>query len=196
MSTFGSEAKVHGLCIPDLLDLICELLEMNDWLNLMKTCRSIFPVIASRIWSEVEAQVILDLIDEAPVQRSNKPACSNPMVNSTVDFARFNIYAPFVRRLRVYGRTARYFKGERRRICTQWARQGTLLPNVTSVTLLTSDLYPDSESLFWFDLFLIPSLQELSVQPVARNHTAWVSYEATTSILGKLITTCSAIERL
>ncbi|KAG8743755.1 hypothetical protein FRC10_011475 [Ceratobasidium sp. 414] len=196
MPTRGGKTKVHPLHIPDLLDLICDLLETNDWLNLMRTCGSIFPTIASRIWREVEAQVIMDLVSEPLELRGNEPDCLKAVVNSTVNFARFDIYAPFVRQLRVHGRTARYFKGERRRICTQRAQQGMLLPNVTSLTLLTSDLYPNSEALFWLDLFLIPSLQELSVKPVARNFTAWVSYQAAADILGKLITTCSAIERL
>ncbi|KAG9119082.1 hypothetical protein FRC07_006077 [Ceratobasidium sp. 392] len=196
MSSFKSEPRGHALYIPELLDLIGGLLDMNDWLALMRTCRSVFPMIASRVWREVEAQVIMDLIVETSHNELDESDVSRSIEESTVDFTRFDMYAPFIRQLRVYGRTARYFKGERRRICTRRAQEGVLLPNVTSVTLLTSDLTPDSAALFWLDMFLMPSLRELGVKPAVKTETAWVSYPVASDILEKLITTCSVVERL
>ncbi|KAG9076932.1 hypothetical protein FRC06_009208, partial [Ceratobasidium sp. 370] len=193
MSTYEAEPKIHALHIPELLYLICGLIGTNDSLSLMKTCKSIFPLIASSVWSEVEAQLLMELIVEAP-QLAGKD--SNDTADSTVDFSRFDVYAPFVRQLRVYGRTARYFKGERRRVCISRAQQGTLFPNLTSITMLISDLYHDSDALFWLDLFLKPSLCELRLTPIAKSSTAWVSYPATSALLGKLVTTCPTIEKL
>ncbi|KAG9091186.1 hypothetical protein FS749_016730 [Ceratobasidium sp. UAMH 11750] len=192
MSSHGPEPQVHALCVPELLDLVVDLLDMSDWFSLMRTCGSIFPVIASRVWREVEAEVILDLIVEVTQVNDS----GNNIADDSLDFTRFDFYAPFVRQLLVRGRTARDFEGERRRVCTQRAQQGTLLPNVESVTLLTSDLDPNSESLLWLDLFLTPSVRELIVEPAATTHTAWVSYPVTSNILGKLVNTCSAIETL
>ncbi|KAG8718683.1 hypothetical protein FRC08_004685 [Ceratobasidium sp. 394] len=192
MSSYGPAPQVHALCVPELLDLVVDLLDMSDWFSLMRTCGSIFPVIASRVWREVEAEVILDLIVEVTQVNDS----GNNIADDNLDFTRFDFYAPFVRQLLVRGRTARDFEGERRRVCTQRAQQGTLLPNVESVTLLTSDLDPNSESLLWLDLFLTPSVRELIVEPAATTHTAWVSYPVTSNILRKLVNTCSAIETL
>ncbi|KAG9102658.1 hypothetical protein FRC07_010185 [Ceratobasidium sp. 392] len=196
MPGFEPKPKGHALYVPELLDLISGLLDMSDWLALLLTCRSLFPIIASRVWREVEAQAIMDLIVETSQSALDESDVSRSTEESAVDFTRFDVYAPFIRKLRVYGRTDRYFKGERRRICTRRAREGALLPNLTSVTLLTSDLAPGSAALFWLDLFLKPSLRELSVKPAAKTETAWVSYSVAAGILEKLITTCSAVERL
>ncbi|KAG9118832.1 hypothetical protein FRC07_006459 [Ceratobasidium sp. 392] len=220
MSSFKSEPKAHALYIPELLDLIGGLLDMTDWLALMRTCKSVFPMIASRVWREVEAQVIMDLIVESShkefgqsdISRSTMVLFQYVLVmlktnlivlqprlqeeSETVDFTRFDMYAPFIKQLRVYGRTARYFKGERRHICMRRAQEGVLLPNLTSVTLLTSDLIQDSAALFWLDLFLMPSLQELNVSAATKNNTAWVSYSVASDISKKLATACPAIERL
>ncbi|KAG9123957.1 hypothetical protein FRC07_013369 [Ceratobasidium sp. 392] len=200
MSNLKAEPKEHALYIPELLDLIGGLLDMSDWLALLRTCKSVFPMIASRVWREVEAQVMMDLIIEVSQNKLDESDVSRgtprSQEESAVDFTRFDVYAPFIRQLRVYGRTARYFKGERRRICTRRAREGALLPNLTSVTLLTSDLTPDSAALFWLDLFLMPSLRELSVKPAVKTEIAWVSYSVASDILEKLVTTCSAVERL
>ncbi|KAG9121748.1 hypothetical protein FRC07_002161, partial [Ceratobasidium sp. 392] len=196
MLNFKPEPEGHALYVPELLDLISGLLDMSDWLALLLTCRSLFPIIASRVWREVEAQVIMDLIVETSQSALDESDVSRGTEESNADFTRFDVYAPFIRKLRVYGRTARYFKGERRRICTRRAREGALLPNLTSVTLLTSDLTPVSAALFWLDLFLMPSLRELSVKPAVKTEIAWVSYSVASDILEKLVTTCSAIERL
>ncbi|KAG8773597.1 hypothetical protein FRC12_002446 [Ceratobasidium sp. 428] len=211
--------QTHPLFLPELLDLVSGLLDTSDWLALMRTCRPMFPVIASRVWREIEAQVIMDLIVETSRTDVTSSDDSNHVVGRVrglcIDIqadpvvfqlnlqaepafglTRFDIYAPFVRQLRVYGRTARYFKGERRRICTRRAEEGMLLPSVTSVTLLTSDLDTDSAAVFWLDLFLMPSLRELNVKPATKTSTAWVSYSVASKILGQLTTTCSDIERL
>ncbi|KAG9123956.1 hypothetical protein FRC07_013368 [Ceratobasidium sp. 392] len=219
MLNFKPEPEGHALYVPELLDLISGLLDMSDWLALLLTCRSLFPIIASRVWREVEAQAIMDLIVETSQSALDGSDVSQSTVRlfdyvlvmletnlivlqprlqqeSTVDFTRFDMYAPFVKQLRVYGRTARYFKGERRRICIHRAQEGVLLPNLTSVTLLTSDLTPDSAALFWLDLFLTPSLRELRIQPAVMTETAWVSYSVASDILEKLITTGSVVESL
>ncbi|KAG8742386.1 hypothetical protein FRC10_001608 [Ceratobasidium sp. 414] len=194
---FPSEAgPKHALHIPELLYLIRDLIDANDSLSLMKTCKSIFPLIASSVWSEVEAQVLMELIVEGPQSTGNELKDSNDIADSTIDFSRFDVYAPFVRQLRVYGRTARYFKGERRRVCVSRAQQGVLLPNLTSITMLTSDLFHDSDALFWLDLFLKPSLCELRLTPIAKSYTTWISFPATSALLGKLVTTCPTIEKL
>ncbi|KAG8694104.1 hypothetical protein FRC08_008702 [Ceratobasidium sp. 394] len=196
MSTYEAGPKVHALHIPELLYLICGLIGTNDSLNLMKTCKPIFPLIASTVWNEVEAQVLMELIVEGPRSKGNESEDPNDISNSGIDFSRFDVYAPFVRQLRVYGRTARYFKGERRRVCISRAQRGVLLPNLTSITMLTPDLYPDSDALFWLDLFLKPSVRELRLTPIAKSYTSWVSYPATSALLGKLVTICPTIEKL
>ncbi|KAG8713869.1 hypothetical protein FRC09_018230, partial [Ceratobasidium sp. 395] len=66
MSHFKTDSKGHALYVPELLNLITDLLDAKDWLALMQTCQLIFPTIASRVWKEVAAQVIMDLIVETP----------------------------------------------------------------------------------------------------------------------------------
>ncbi|KAG8755648.1 hypothetical protein FRC12_010820 [Ceratobasidium sp. 428] len=190
-----AQPKVHALHIPELLNIIRESIDDNDWLSLMKTCRAIFSIIASSIWSEVEAQVLLDLIVEKPQLAAGSESLDAGTA-SGVDFSRFDTYAPFVRQLRVYGRTARYFKGERRRMCLVRAQQEPLLSRLASVTMMTNDLYHDSDALFWLDLFLGPSLRELRVTPITKSYSAWISFPATCALLDRLATTCPNIEKL
>ncbi|KAG8791097.1 hypothetical protein FRC12_010147 [Ceratobasidium sp. 428] len=169
---------------------------MIDHLHLMLTCSSIFPMIVPRVWYEVEVQYLLELIVEKPRLSNDRLGWPRDDSNHAVEFSCFNVYAPFVTQLRVYGRVIRCFRGERRRACITRARQGSLLPNLTSVTILTSDPYHDSESLLWIDLLASPALLKLYIKPLTNNTTAWVSYLATSNILGNILTTAPAIEEL
>ncbi|KAG8728358.1 hypothetical protein FRC12_021812 [Ceratobasidium sp. 428] len=80
MPHFRTDPNSHALFIPELLDLIGDLLDLGDWLALMQTCQSIFPTMTSRIWKEVEAQVIMDLIVETPQTSESQSSDSNSIV--------------------------------------------------------------------------------------------------------------------
>ncbi|KAG8713865.1 hypothetical protein FRC09_018226 [Ceratobasidium sp. 395] len=149
---------------------------------------------ASRVWREIGAHVITDLIVETP--QTSKSRLSN--LNGTepaLDFTRFDIYAPFVKQITVYCSILHGFDSERRRVFAGRAKKGRLLPNVTSLTLMTSDLdSEDIEALLWFDLLLTPSLRELRVEPVAKTCGSWSSDRVASNLLEKLGTACPAIE--
>ncbi|QRV85298.1 hypothetical protein RhiJN_13316 [Ceratobasidium sp. AG-Ba] len=187
MSHDNSDRNPHPLYIPDLLSLICDSLDRNDWFSLMRTSRPIFCAIVSYVWREVEAPVLFDLIEEGPPDDND----------IKVNFSRFDLYAPFVRQLRVYGRAARYIGAKTRTSCALRAQRGSLMPNLISLTLLTSDLYHDSDALFWLDLFLVPPLQKLHIDPLSRRYTgAWVSCPAISAILERIGTVCNTLQQL
>ncbi|KAG8793451.1 hypothetical protein FRC12_002664 [Ceratobasidium sp. 428] len=196
MSHFKTDPNGHALYVPELLNLVTDLLDAQDWLALMQTCRSIFPTIASRVWKEVAAQVIMDLIVETRQISDDRLGGWEGINESSIfDFSRFDVYAPFVKHILVYSRTASSFSNERRRIYVQRAKEGTFLPNAISITLVTS--HPGlsiPEYLFWTDVLFNPSLRELNIE--ATTDSAWLSHLIVSDLLDKLTTTYSALEKL
>ena len=59
------ELSYHPLFVSDVLHLICDLLEVSDWMSLMLTCKSMFATAASHIWANLDGvQVLTDLLVE------------------------------------------------------------------------------------------------------------------------------------
>ncbi|KAG9082299.1 hypothetical protein FRC07_014251, partial [Ceratobasidium sp. 392] len=174
--------KGHALYVSELLGFISDLLTMSDWLSLMLTCKSMFPTVASRVWREVEAHIVMDLVTGLVPADAERPNGAESTHGSLYDFTRFDIYAP----------------NDLRRICVRRAQEGTLLPNVASITLSISEYDPgSSESLFWLDMLFTPSLRELKVGPVERSSAARaISYPFAIAVLQTLIAACTGIKKL
>ncbi|KAF8604314.1 hypothetical protein BDV93DRAFT_100583 [Ceratobasidium sp. AG-I] len=59
----------HALFISDVLHLICDLLEVSDWMSLMLTCKPMFATAASHIWANLDGvQVLTDLLVETTAE--------------------------------------------------------------------------------------------------------------------------------
>jgi hypothetical protein len=96
MSTTKTEPQGHALYIPEILGLVCGSLEIYDWLHLMRTCRSIFPMVASHIWKEVDAHILMELIAEKPEgsrNETNQPQSSVSAILASHSFSSI----PFLR---------------------------------------------------------------------------------------------------
>ncbi|KAF8604319.1 hypothetical protein BDV93DRAFT_606018 [Ceratobasidium sp. AG-I] len=188
------EPPFHPLFVSDVLHLICDLLEVPDWMALMLTCKSTFATAASHIWANLDGvQVLTDLLVEATEAEGNDVTPSD----TAIDFSRFDIYAPLVRHLCVYGRTSKYLRGEYRRRCAQRSQQNALFPKLESITMRTSDLHHDSDALMWIEVLATPTLAELRVIPIQKHGaTAFVSYSATANVSKLLSDLCPRIKKL
>lgn len=63
----------YALFVPDVLHLICDLLELRDWMALMLTCKSTFTTAASHIWANLDGvKVLTDLLPESPCSEPSK----------------------------------------------------------------------------------------------------------------------------
>jgi hypothetical protein len=95
------------------------------------------------------------------------------------DSARFNLYAPYVKSLNVYGTKLHYYKIiDWRPLCLQ-RRRGSLLPNLHSLIIHTSCDSHGLDQLMWISVFNSSSLGEYKVvpnnllgQPPVVSHTA------------------------
>ncbi|KAF8604316.1 hypothetical protein BDV93DRAFT_522438 [Ceratobasidium sp. AG-I] len=188
----------YALFVPDVLHLICDLLELPDWMALMLTCKSTFATAASHVWANLDGvKDLTDLLVKALHPEYNNSSQADTSLEVALDFTRFDIYAPLVRHLRVYGRTSRYLRGEHRRRCTLRSQQSALFPRLESVTLITSDLCYDSDALNWIEMLAAPTLAELRIIPIeTRDATAFVSYLATASIAKTISERCPQIKRI
>ncbi|KAB5592245.1 hypothetical protein CTheo_4290 [Ceratobasidium theobromae] len=178
----------NPLFLPDILNLICDLSDSREWLSLMLTCRAIFPIVAPYIWGTVDFQNLTELMKLKVSEQST--------VVTAIDYTRFDIYAPFVKNLAVYGRTCQYFRGELRNKALSRALKEPLLPNMTSMTMYISDLQHDADSLIWIELLLSPSLTMLRFEPDSSASLALLSYPATRAVIRKLVSTCRNIKEL
>ncbi|KAF8604317.1 hypothetical protein BDV93DRAFT_555590 [Ceratobasidium sp. AG-I] len=184
----------HALFVSDVLYMICDLLEVSDWMSLMLTCKSTFATAASHIWANLDGvHILTDLL----VEGTEKTNSNKVKLDPVVDFSRFDVYAPWVRYLRVYGRTSKYLRGEYRRRCAQRSQQSSLFPKLESITMHTSDLHHDSDALVWVDILAAPTLAELRVVPIEKvGATAFVSFTATTKLSQALSESGPNIKRL
>ncbi|KAF8604312.1 hypothetical protein BDV93DRAFT_606015 [Ceratobasidium sp. AG-I] len=164
----------------------------------MLTCKSTFTTAASHVWANLDGvKDLTDLLVETPCPELPSSSQTDTSPEVIVDFTRFDIYAPLVRHLRVYGRTARYLQGEHRRRCALRSQQSALFPRLESITMHTSDLCHDSDALMWIEILATPSLAELRIVPIEkRDATAFLSYLATSSIANTIAKRCPGIKRI
>lgn len=87
MQSLGHQPNpsLNALFVPDVLHLICDLLELPDWMALMLTCKSTFVTAASHIWANLDGvKDLTDLLVETPKAGHSKPTQADTSASLSV----------------------------------------------------------------------------------------------------------------
>ncbi|KAJ1304106.1 hypothetical protein OPQ81_008509 [Rhizoctonia solani] len=191
------------LKVPELLSLICSFARPADCVNLAQTCKPIFKVAVSFVWQHVDgAQNLLMLLTGTLIIIDSK----NPetrkiaigVAASAVDFSRFDSYAPYVRRLTVYGHEAKYFQ------VSGWSplmirrNSRPLLPNLLSMVMQTNCDSHGPDQFMWIKAFSGPSVLTIQASPshLLSRSPPRVSPLAASAILDTIAAQCPRLLRL
>ncbi|CAE6500077.1 unnamed protein product [Rhizoctonia solani] len=182
----GQHHKV--LKVPELLGLICSFARPADCVNFAQTCKPIFKVATAFVWSHVDnAQNLLTLLSGTLIIIDNKIPESRKVAigvaASAVDFSRFDFYAPYVKRLTVYGHEAKYFQVSGWSPLMIRANSRPLLPNLLSMVMQTKCDSHGPDQFMWIKAFSGPSPPRVS--PLAAS-----------AILDTISTRCPRLLRL
>ncbi|CAE6361752.1 unnamed protein product [Rhizoctonia solani] len=191
------------LKVPELLSLICSFARPADCVNLAQTCKPISKVAMAFVWHHVDgAQNLLMLLSGTLIIADNKDPDSRKIAigvaASAVDFSRFDFYAPFVRRLTVYGHEAKYFQ------VSGWSplliRSNTkpLLPGLLSLVMQTKCDRHGPDQFMWIKTFSGPSLLTIQATPshLLSRSPPRVSPLAASAILDTIAERCPRLLRL
>ncbi|KAG9091024.1 hypothetical protein FS749_000121 [Ceratobasidium sp. UAMH 11750] len=165
--------------IPELATLIANFSTTQDCARLLRTCRLLYKI-------------------ATPLGIANSPVKIDLVASSRFEhpFPRFDVYAPHVRSLDVYGHEGDYFKISGWTVLISHARQRALLPNLHTLTIQTScDLHGPDQPL-WVGAFASPSLVNLLVIPGGSPNPPAVSYSAASFILDSLVTHRPRLQKL
>lgn len=156
------------MSIPELASTITGLLDSTDLYCLLRVSRPFFYSTAPMLWKEVpRLDVLLLLIPETTVRRGWKREMGGDnfrqvdiILPESLDFTRFNIYAPWVRQLELFTELTKY-KVTNSSELMRAASDRLLLPGLRSLSL-SADIETSSEDFVWFtELFLCPTLIEI-----------------------------------
>ncbi|KAG8741135.1 hypothetical protein FRC10_003279 [Ceratobasidium sp. 414] len=176
--------------ISELVILICQFVEPQQCVPLLTSCRFCFPIAASRVWEQVDnARVLLKLIRASSLRGDRYQDYKDEAtidLDGMVDFRRFDVYAPLVKHLNVYGKDHKHFKVKPWRMLFRRAREQPLLPNLLSLTLYATNSRFAIDQILWVSAFASPSLIEFT--PVyARDSDKCLVSDAGTSIILKTL---------
>ncbi|GAB1521130.1 hypothetical protein RhiTH_004221 [Rhizoctonia solani] len=155
-----------ALDIPELVALICESARPVDRARLLRVSKLFFYCTAPFVWEEIRGvTTLLGLIDGVTTKCEKTDfVCSNVVVelDKHLDFARFDLYAPFVQKLEIFHQRTETLT------LSSWeglvARDRPLLPNLTRLSCREAPANQSHDSIIqWVNTFLTPDLVELRV---------------------------------
>ncbi|KAG9086341.1 hypothetical protein FS749_003698 [Ceratobasidium sp. UAMH 11750] len=190
--------------VTELLSLICSFARTSDCARLSRTCKTVFKVSAAFVWNHVDGgQHLLSLlggtriIDVVKTPGLRKIAIGIAS-SSSVDFSRFDIYAPYVRRLNVYGPgpVGNYYQVDGWDHLIVRAQQKPLLPNLLSINLQSLCDGHGPDQLVWIKTFISPSLIHIQATPHSVCSPPCISPLMADVILDAVAERCSRLFRL
>ncbi|KAG8699945.1 hypothetical protein FRC12_022667 [Ceratobasidium sp. 428] len=190
--------------VPELLSLICSFASTSDCVLLSRTCKTVFKVSTAFVWSNVDGgQFLLSLLGGTRiVDVQNTPGLKKIVIgiasSSHVDFSRFEIYAPYVRRLSVYGPgpVGHYYQVDGWEHLILRAQQRPLLPNLLSIILQSSCDGHGSDQLLWIKTFISPSLINIQATPHSVSSPPCVTSLMADVIMDSIAERCPRLFRL
>ncbi|KAH7334354.1 hypothetical protein B0J17DRAFT_673044 [Rhizoctonia solani] len=185
--------------VPELLSIICTFLEPSERNKLASVSRSWFLAATPVIWREITGvHHLLALFPDAVIKSTGANTimiCLPPLL----DFARFDIYAPLVRSLDLYGDSKHSYN------FSEWSalnqRQSPLLPHLALLTMQgVCGTRGYSDQLLWTALLASPSLREFRAVSMSsgkpRSLLPNVSPVIASLLLGKLTSQCPDLQVL
>ncbi|KAG8707446.1 hypothetical protein FRC09_001822 [Ceratobasidium sp. 395] len=197
--------KIFG--VPELLGIICKYSECLRSPHLLQISRAFFLAGVPLVWQEVVGvQNLLKLLPgvsfnatgEARIQGTvfNPKVVSSDLENIT-RFARFDLYAQFVKYLKLFSPDISSYIVTGWRHLSELTKRRVLLPNLLELGVTAS--YPlgfIKNSFLWIRMFLSPSLTSIVVEVGADGKLSTVPSLAAKSLLGHIETTCHNLQHL
>ncbi|KAG8738011.1 hypothetical protein FRC10_007404 [Ceratobasidium sp. 414] len=152
--------------VPELLSLICSFARTSDCARLSRTCRTAFNVAVAFVWDQTNGQHLLLLLGATRIVSTNKTTGSKSTIikigsPSPAKFSRFDVYAPYVRELDVYGPTYHHYQVDGWDRLILHARQRPLLPNLSSIIFHSFADVHGSDELVWVKTFISSSVTKV-----------------------------------
>ncbi|KAG8792089.1 hypothetical protein FRC12_007200 [Ceratobasidium sp. 428] len=140
------------------------------------------------VWEEVDnARQLLLLLDAAFENPIDDPEPREVSLLDTVRssnaFARFDVYAPYVKSLDVYGNKRKRFKITGWKVLIARSRNHVLLPNLHTLVTQTSCDSHGPDQIMWVAAFNSPSLVNLLIAPSELGGGPAISYEAASVVM-------------
>ncbi|KAG9124390.1 hypothetical protein FRC07_011804 [Ceratobasidium sp. 392] len=203
MHSSGEVIYKDNLLIPELATLIAQFSTQQDCARLVQTCRTFYDVAIPSVWQYVcGVQHLLLLVDRAERLPKYSPISKEPdfyLADSfwvENPFTRFDIYAPYVKYLDIYGPKGEMFKLTGWKVLISRARRQALLPNLHTLTISSICNSNGPDQPMWVGAFASPSLVNLEVTAADLAIAPSISYSATSFIMEYLTARCPKLERL
>ncbi|KAG8682930.1 hypothetical protein FRC08_014642, partial [Ceratobasidium sp. 394] len=164
------------LYIPELAALIGSFSEPRERTQLLCTCKLIFKAVLPHVWWHVSGvRHLLCLITgftfEAGDSSEDEEAVDQIQLGNclTIEnpFRRFDLYAPFVRSLDIYGLSYDYTKLSGWWTLTSRNRRQPLLPNLHTLVIQSSCNTHGPDQAMWIQALGSSSLLDLMITPTA-----------------------------
>ncbi|KAG9086189.1 hypothetical protein FRC06_003233 [Ceratobasidium sp. 370] len=176
----------------------------SDCARLSRTCKTVFKVSTAFVWNHVDGgQHLLSLLGGTRIIDIQKTTGLRKIAigiasSSHVDFSRFDIYAPYVRRLNVYGPgpVGHYYQVDGWDHLIVRAQQKPLLPNLLSIILQSSCDEHGPDQLVWIKTFICPSLINIQATPHSVSSPPCISPLMADVILDAVAERCPRLFRL
>ncbi|KAF8594622.1 hypothetical protein BDV93DRAFT_549170 [Ceratobasidium sp. AG-I] len=191
------------LQIYELADLIIQSTRPKDAVKLASTSRLFFHLAAPIIWRHVDDMSRLFKLvsgmtaytfqDEGyfPVIHINLPK-----ILSEQDFARFNVYAPWVRSLKILGsERALYYVIADVPSLLSYTKQNSLLPNLEKLAL-APEQGRDPSLVSWIHALIPHSLLEVQLFPSVTNAMHTINLPYTCELLNGIFQRCPQVRTL
>ncbi|KAG8773900.1 hypothetical protein FRC12_002254 [Ceratobasidium sp. 428] len=195
-------ASLRALAVPELLMLVCSLLDRKDSAACLRMSRRTFAAVASVVWEDVDLKPVLLLIPGMQVTTDNTWKSEVQLkfeFPPTVDLARFEVYRSFVKAVSTAIPYAITFPKE-------WPDvPQPLLPNLRSIVINTFG-WVDDPYVDWVPRLLSPGLKEFKMCSiplkksagcdVGDHENAWINPSKCMELVDAISQVCPIIETL
>ncbi|KAB5588298.1 hypothetical protein CTheo_8262 [Ceratobasidium theobromae] len=210
-------AATKVLFTPELLHTICDFTDQSSCARLSRVCRRAFRLLVSLVWKHVDgAQNLLILIKfVVPIYDAKSGSLVSIDFDSQIarsrssadSFERFDLYAPYVKTLDIYGRSSHFYFLNRDNIPIlrrMLKRRGSraLLPNLHSFDL-TSDQRRHShgdlklDRMYWIKLLGSDKIETVMLRSDGPpNYDFLIGYGQASSIVRYLAKHCPNVQTL
>ncbi|KAG8715086.1 hypothetical protein FRC09_016946 [Ceratobasidium sp. 395] len=182
-------SKTHKLFeVPELLGSIYGYTDRRRWPGLLRISRAFFLAGVPLIWEEVVGiQTILKLLpSELLANNLEKPT----------EFARFDLYARFVKRLKVFSPDMAGYRVTGWRHLSDQSKSRVFLPNLLELAITPPSGAVDQNLFLWIRMFLSPSLTSIVVGAKSNGGLPVIPGLAVKALLGHVGATCQNLRQL
>ncbi|KAG8713294.1 hypothetical protein FRC09_018886 [Ceratobasidium sp. 395] len=200
-------SKTHKLFeVPELLGTIYGYTDRRRWPRLLRISRAFFLAGAPLIWEEVVGiQRILRLLpsvsfrihldaDRDEIRHGTIVVSSN--LEEPTEFTRFDLYARFVKRLKVFSPDMASYRVTGWRHLSDQAKSRAFLPNLLELVITPTSRGMDQHLFLWIRMFLSPSLTLIVVEATPDGSLSTIPGLAVKALLGHVGATCQNLRHL